>query len=147
MYVDRLIENQQICCARVGQTVQEVVEEMARNEIGAVPVLEGDRLVGIFSERDLLTRVVSRRLDPTKVPVEEAMTREVIAAPVHCSVAECLALIQKFRMRHLPIVDGHTLKGFISVRDLLNSEIENKEYQIRVLHEYIHYVPPYSVES
>ncbi len=144
MFIDKLIENQQICCARVGQTVQEVVEEMAREEIGAVPVLDGDKLVGIFSERDLLMRVIAQRKDPTKMKVEEAMTQEVIAAPVHCTVSECTALVKKFRMRHIPIVDGQTLKGFISMRDLLDSHIEDQDFEIRVLHEYIHYIPPYS---
>ena len=100
--------------------VEEAVRVMADAEIGAIAVKDGDRLAGIFTERDLLKRVIARRLDPATTPVREVMTSKVVAVPDSTSVAHAAAVMRTHRMRHLVIVDeqGRYL-GMLAQRHLL----------------------------
>jgi len=143
MKIYNLIKNREVVCARTGQTVQEVAELMARNRIGAVPILDGENLVGIFTERDLLHRIVAEKKNPNEVKIEEVMTRELIVAPPECRIKECISLMKKYKMRHILIVKEKDLVGIISLRDLLQVEMDDQKFEIKVLNEYIHYIPPF----
>lgn len=142
MKLKNFLKDREIYCAHLGQYVADVAKLMDEKNIGAVPVLDGDKLVGIFSERDLLKRVVAQGKDPASTRVDDVMTREIMMAPYNCHIKECIAMIQKYQMRHIPIVENDKLVGFISLRDLLQFEMEDKDFEIKVLHEYIHYIPP-----
>lgn len=136
-----LVKGKQLYVVRKGQSVREVVRVMAENNIGAVPVLEGDRLIGIFSERDLMVRCVSvkRELDSTKI--ENVMTKDVFIMNTGDGSEKCIQAMKKKKIRHLPVCDGDKLVGIISMRDLMQFQVEEKEHEIEVLQSYIHYNP------
>lgn len=99
-------------------TVAEAVAEMNRNKVGSVLVLEAGRVLGIFTERDVLRRVVGAGLDPTKTPVTQVMTAGVQTITPAATIEETLVLFTEKRFRHLPVVDGGKLVGTISIGDI-----------------------------
>jgi CBS domain-containing protein len=116
----------------------EAAEFMASRNIGAVCVLDGDeRLVGIFSERDLLQRVIVTRRDPSEVRIGEVMSepREVIACDD--TPHEALERMERVGSRHLPVVDGERFVGMLSMRDIMRVEISEQGAELQLLHEYI----------
>lgn len=120
----------------------EAAEFMAQQRIGAVPVLSGECLVGVFSERDLMTRVVVLGLDPRQTRIHDVMTRDVIVADSEDSHAAGIAKMAARGCRHLPVMhDGHLL-GFLSLRDLLNVDLEEKTEELAMIREYVGHVPP-----
>jgi CBS domain-containing protein len=125
-----------------GIGVKAAAEFMAKHNIGAVAVLEGSRLVGIFSERDVINRVVAKGLDPATTPVKAVMTTNLIVAGVDDSYESCLKKMKQANCRHLPIVEGDNLVGFISLRDLLQVDITEKADEIEFLNNYMFHVLP-----
>jgi CBS domain-containing protein len=119
-------------------TVLEVAALMTEARVGCVPVLDGDQLVGVFSERDLMTRVVVDGKDPRRTPVESVMTREVITASLGDSVERCLEQMSHRGCRHLPVVAEGRVIAMISMRDLMRDEIEEQVEEIRGLRAYLH---------
>jgi CBS domain-containing protein len=101
-------------------TVAETVRVMAEAEIGAIAVMDGKKLAGVFTERDLMKRVVAKRLDPDTTPISEVMTRNVVSVLDTTTVARAAAVMRAHRMRHLVIVDeaGDYL-GMLAQRHLL----------------------------
>jgi CBS domain-containing protein len=123
-------------------TVQYAAEYMAARNIGAVTVVEGDRVVGLFSERDLLKRVIARDRNPKAVTVGEVMTTELVPGIPEDSCQEGLSKMRQAKCRHLPILEGHRFLGLISLRDLLEVEVDEQAEELRMLNTYIHYIPP-----
>jgi len=123
-------------------SVMEAVASMTEGCVGAIPVLEGERLVGIFSERDLMTRVVAAGRDGGQTRIEEVMTREVVTAELDDSVDRCLEKMRGAGCRHLPVVEGERVISMLSMRDLLLDEIEEQTEEIRHLRAYIHQEAP-----
>ena len=108
--------------------VEEAVELMAANEIGAVVVSTEDQLVGgIFTERDLLNRVVRAGLDPRRTPLSMVMTREVRFVSPGTTLEAALALMYVHRHRHLLVIDGPRVQGLVSIRDLAYQLIRHGE--------------------
>jgi CBS domain-containing protein len=136
-----LVKNKPVYVVRKDQTVLEAVKDMVRYHVGAVPVVDGDRLVGIFSERDLMVRCVAGGMDLGKTNVEDVMTKELIATNINDSWEECLVIMKKKGIRHLPVIEDDRLAGVVSLRDLMQIDVEEKEQKIDVLHSYIHYNP------
>ena len=123
--------------------VQQAAETMSQHNIGALLILEDhENLVGIFSERDLLNRVVSDGLDPTVTPVRDVMTGDVIVVSDETSRGEALRIMQENHIRHLPVADDDTLYGIISLRDILQFEKEMQEQEIKQLRRFV-YDKPY----
>ena len=119
-------------------TALDAAEFMASRNIGAVCVLtDDDRLIGIFSERDLLKRVIVKRRDPADVPISEVMSapREVIACDD--SPHEALERMERVGSRHLPVVEGERFVGMLSMRDIMRVEISEQGAELQLLHEYI----------
>jgi CBS domain-containing protein len=114
---------------------------MAERHVGAVPVLDGERLVGVFSERDILTRVVAEERDPRSTLVGDVMTSHLVVAGVDESYDSCLNRMQQAHVRHLIVLDGGRLAGMLSVRDLLAADIDDKQEAITLLNAYVHYIP------
>ena len=125
-----------------GLTVHETARFMAEKGIGAVPVLADNRLVGVFSERDLMTRVVVPGRDPKRTPVRDVMTRDLVVAEMTESTQECQTKMVARGCRHLPVVASDRLVGFLSLRDLLRSDLDEKVEEIAMMTHYIQYVPP-----
>jgi CBS domain-containing protein len=124
------------------RTVAEAAGFMAEKNVGAVPVMEGDKLVGIFSERDIVTRVISKGIDPAATPVGDVMTSKLVVANADESYESCLRKMQQAHCRHLPIVEGERLIGVVSLRDLLMLELDEKERNLEYLQSYIYTIPP-----
>ncbi len=122
-------------------TVLEAAEFMAEKRIGAAPVVDGDQLLGIFSERDLMTRVLVAGRAPHQTLISEVMTRNVVTGHPDESYVEGMRRMHQARCRHLPIVKDGRLLGFVSLRDLLQTEIEEKNEEIRFMNEYLHSMP------
>jgi CBS domain-containing protein len=123
-------------------TVFDAVKIMVGHDVGALPVLDDMRLVGVFSERDLMKRVIVQGLDPRTTRVSEVMTREIWAADIKDDHTVAMKIMSEQRIRHLPILDKGSLVGFLSLRDLLRLELDHKDHEIKSLTDYIHYVPP-----
>jgi CBS domain-containing protein len=118
-------------------TVLRAVDVMCHAHVGAVLVMRDDRLFGIFSERDLMTRVVLARKDPAKTPVAEVMSREVVCIERDVSPREAMALMTRRRVRHLPVVEDRRLVGIVSIGDLVRWSLDEREAQIQQLQDYV----------
>ena len=138
----QVIQRLNLISAEPDAWVFDVVVAMSEGRIGAIPIIEGERLVGIFSERDLMTRVVVLGRDPRLTRVVEVMTHEVITAGLDESVERCLQKMQRAGCRHLPVVHDGRVISMLSMRDLLRDEVEEQGEEIRNLRAYIQQVPP-----
>lgn len=123
-------------------SVSEAARYMSERNVGAVCVLEKDRLVGIVSERDMMKRVIAANRDPGATRVADVMTPKPIMVEVHESYEHCLKVMKQAGVRHLPVVEGDHLLGLLSLRDLLQVDIDEKEEELKLMQDYIHYVPP-----
>jgi CBS domain-containing protein len=123
-------------------TVAEAVRLMASNNVGIVNVLDGDRLVGVFSERDVVRRVVDRGLDPARTRVGDVMTAEIVVAEADEEYQAAMGKMDRANIRHLPVVSEGRLLSMISIRDLMRVELQDKGEEIRYLREYLFQVPP-----
>jgi CBS domain-containing protein len=140
--IGALVAGREVYHLRSDQSVLEAARYMAERRVGATSVLEGTRLVGILSERDIMSRVVARGLDPGRTPVSEVMTRELVVALVGDSHEDGLRKMKQAGCRHLPVVEGDRLVGMVSQRDLLQVDLTEKDEEIRWLNAYIHFIPP-----
>ncbi|MFC1562034.1 cyclic nucleotide-binding/CBS domain-containing protein [candidate division KSB1 bacterium] len=140
--VRNIIEGKKIICIQQNETVQTAVEMLVTNNVGAIIVLNGEQLVGIFSERDLLSRVVYKKLNPVEVMIKDVMTTHLVVADGSETLQDALQKLQQINARHLPVVDKDKLVGIVSMRSLLSADVKKKEEEIKWLNAYIHYVPP-----
>ena len=125
-----------------GATVREAVQVMTANNVGIVLVLEGDHLVGVFSERDVVRRVVDRGLDPDRTPVGDVMTAQIIVGDPDEDYQSAMRKMDQANIRHLLVVKGEQMLSMISIRDLIRVDMEDKGDEIRYLKEYLYQVPP-----
>ncbi len=123
--------------AEADQIVIDVARRMVERNIGAVPVLRNGRLTGIFSERDLMKRVVVEGRDPRTTCVGDVMTANLYVVSPHEDVDTCLLLMKQHGFRHLPICDGDRLVGLVSLRDLLAHDLEQKDGEVAAMRAYI----------
>ncbi len=119
------------------ETVYHAIEVMAQANIGAVLVTEEDRIVGICTERDYTRKIALKGLSSKETPVKEIMTKEVISIAPDATVEQCMALMSKYHFRHLPVVENGHLAGMISIGDVVQSVVADKENLISDLQEYI----------
>jgi CBS domain-containing protein len=140
--VGTLVAGREVYHLRVEHTVREAARYMSDRRVGAVAVLQGDRLAGVLSERDIMSRVVARGLDPDAVRVGEVMTPELVVASASESNEDGVRKMKQAGCRHLPVIQGDRFLGMVSLRDLLQVDLSEKDEEIRLLNAYIHYVPP-----
>jgi CBS domain-containing protein len=114
---------------------------MVNRNIGAVPVLKGGQLVGIFTERDLMSRVVVLGKDPARTPVGEVMTEDPLAIEPKDCLETCMTLMRRHGFRHLLVCEGRDLKGVVSLRDILLHDLDEKDDEVRMMRAYLHSSP------
>ena len=140
--VKSLVARKELIYVHPDTTVFEAASMMSGAGIGAMVVLEEGRLVGIFTERDLLKRVIVPGLDPRMAKVSEVMTRDVAVAQGDDSCGKCLEIMKNVGCRHLPIVEGDRLIGIISMRDLLMHDNIMKDTEIKMMNYLYYYQAP-----
>ena len=118
-------------------TAAAAAKEMDRHHVGAILVMEGGRIAGIFTERDVLSRVVAADLDPSTTPIERVMTRDPITVASSTTVEEVMALFTNKRFRHLPVVDDGRLVGLVSIGDVLRRMVDSHRHEAEQLKQYI----------
>jgi CBS domain-containing protein len=110
---------------------------MVECKVGAVPVLDGTTLVGVFSERDIMSKVVTRGRDPLTTRISEVMSTELRTLAPDSSCEDAMVIMQAHGIRHLPVCDGSTLVGFLSLRDLLRHTLDEKSGEADMMRAYI----------
>lgn len=139
--IRQLLKDRQTYTVESQQSVLEVAKFMVERNIGAVPVLEGGKLVGIFSERDIMKRVLVEGKDPKKAKVSDVMTPNPLVVTADESFDNCMVLMKQHGFRHLPILDGNKLLGLVSLRDLLLHEVDEKDGEVKMMRAYMHSMP------
>ena len=135
-----LCENRPMQFVNIGISIYEAIEHMAKNNVGAVPVLDGEgKLKGIFSERDVMIRCAAKKLDLEKTKIDDVMTKGVILMEAHDTYEDCLKIMQQEGIRHMPVRDGDKLIGVVSMRDLMQADVDEKKQEIENLNTYIYY--------
>ena len=119
-------------------TVFEALQCLAQYEVGALMVMDGGRLVGVFSERDYTRRIALQGRNSKATRVAEIMTTHVFTVGPRSPTRDCMALMSEKKIRHLPVVDGAVVLGMISIRDIMDDIIADHEITITQLENYIH---------
>jgi len=132
-----LLINRTIHYIQPHQTVYEAAKYMVECNVGAAPVLEGTTLVGVFSERDIMSKVVTRQRDPLTTHIAEVMSTSLRTLAPDSSCEDAMVLMQTHGIRHLPVCEGSTLVGFLSLRDLLRQTLEEKSGEADMMRAYI----------
>jgi len=118
-------------------TVYEALKLLAEKEVGALLVLENERLAGIISERDYARKVILKGKNSMDTPVREIMTSKVVTVRPDQTIDDCMSLMTENRIRHLPVVEGDRLVGVISIGDVVKAIISQQEFVIEQLENYI----------
>lgn len=123
------------CTAQV--PLREAVRLLAERRIGAMPVVEGDAVVGIISERDVLYCLAAHGAGALERSVAEVMTAPVVSVDCATSCTEALALMTERRFRHLPVVEGGAMRGFLSIGDLVKVRLTEVSHEAEAMRDYI----------
>jgi CBS domain-containing protein len=136
-----LLESREVVVVDVATSIVQAARVMSERQIGAVPVVDGDRVAGVFTERDMLARVVAAGVDPATTPVSSVMTTNLVTAEIAESHDVCMRRMQQARVRHLLVLRDGRLAGVLSMRDLLALELDERDEAITLLNAYVHYIP------
>ncbi len=138
--VERLLDRKGRGVSSVGpdDSVSDAIKEMAVKDIGALVVMDGDKPVGMFTERDYARNVFLKGKSSPETPVRDVMAKPVIFARPEQTIDECMAVMTRKRVRHLPVMDDGVLIGMVSIGDLVKSVIEEQQHTIEQLEHYIH---------
>jgi CBS domain-containing protein len=139
--VKEIIVGQDLATVSSRVPVSEAARMMAARDIGAVPIADGGRLAGIFTERDALTRIVAAGRDPASTPIGDVMSSELVVASIDESCETCLERMRQAHIRHLIVLDGERMAGIVSMRDLMAVDLDDKLETITLLNAYVHSVP------
>ena len=123
--------------ARPDDTVFEALQLLAEYEVGALMVMDQGRLVGVLSERDYTRKIALQGRSSKDTRVKDIMTRDVLYVTPQTTTSQCMALMSEKKIRHLPVLDGSTVVGMISIRDILDDIIADHEETIAQLENYI----------
>lgn len=130
-------ENRAIWSLTPDMTVLDALKAMAEHNVGAMPVLDGNRLLGVFSERDYARKIILRGRHSNQTPVRDVMTREVVTVTMDTPLDHCMRLMSEQHIRHLPVVEDGRLVSHFSIRDLMQWVIDTQKQQINHLQDYI----------
>ncbi|MFA5804102.1 MAG: CBS domain-containing protein [Melioribacteraceae bacterium] len=134
-----ILGSKDILTVKTGTNIYDVTCFMAKHNIGLSPVVAEDgKLLGVFSERDLVRRVIAKGLDLKQTSVDEVMTKDLLVADINESHEQCLKKMKDKGTRHILIVDKEKLIGILSIKDLLEVDIKDHKETIEVLQNYIY---------
>jgi CBS domain-containing protein len=139
MTIDAILsgKGREVATVRAEQSVAEAVAILGERRIGALPVVEGDRIAGIMSERDVIYCLRTHGAEVLSWPVERVMTAPAITVGPTDAILSALALMTKRRIRHLPVVDHEGICGIVSIGDLVKHRIEKIEAEAEAMRSYI----------
>ncbi|MDC3283963.1 CBS domain-containing protein [Opitutales bacterium] len=126
-----------VYCVDVAETVAEAVGLMNREKIGSVMVIKNGQYVGIFTERDVLNRVISAELNPEKTRVEKVMTSDFVSVQENSTLRETMHIMTNKRVRHLPVFEEEKLVGMISIGDVTRKLLEINQNEAASLRQYL----------
>lgn len=132
-----IVHDRQLYSVAETDTVAGVARHMADLHVGAILVLDGGQLRGIFSERDLMKRVVLESRDPAITPVRDVMSTDVVTIDELSGVEDAMEAMQAHNCRHLPVTRGSEVVGFLSMRDLMNFELARQGEELHHMRAYI----------
>jgi CBS domain-containing protein len=141
--IGEIIEGHPLFHVSPTDSVREVARTMSKHKVGAIAVLDAGKLVGIFSERDVLTRIVAEGRNADETHVESVMTKDIIVAAPADDINKALQKMRDCNCRHLPVVHSGRLVGMISIRDLLQVDDDDNRAQATFLRELVTYSPDY----
>ena len=142
--IGEVIEGRPLFHVDPTDTVRKAVRTMSDKNVGCIAVIDdGDRLVGLFSERDVLTRIVAEGRDPDQTLVANVMTKDLIVVDPSETVNDALTKMHERNFRHLPVVKSGQLIGMISIRDLLKVDGDSSRARATFLTELVTYSPDY----
>ncbi len=121
----------------VNSTVMEALQLMAEANIGAVMVTDGDKVVGIFTERDYARKGELQGRSAKDTRMREVMVERMVTISTKTTIDQCMALMKQFHIRHLPVVENNQMVGIVSLRDVMEAAIESRDSEIRGLENYI----------
>jgi CBS domain-containing protein len=127
-----------VCSIHPGGTVFDAIAKMAEFDVGSLVVMDGEKLVGIITERHYARNVVLKGKTSPNTSVRDIMERRVICARPEQTVEQCMALMSEKRVRHLPVLEGKKMIGIVSIGDLVKSIIGDQSFIIEQLEHYIH---------
>ncbi|MBT8378877.1 MAG: CBS domain-containing protein [Ignavibacteria bacterium] len=133
-----LLQSRELFTVRVNTTVKDAVFYMAEKGVGLVPVMDNGKLVGVFSERDLVKRVISKNKKIEETKVDEVMTKDLIIASANEPNESILAKMKDARIRHILAIENEKLIGVLSMRDLLELDLSVCKTKVEVLNNYIY---------
>jgi signal-transduction protein with cAMP-binding, CBS, and nucleotidyltransferase domain len=137
MRVGQLLTEQDLLTLPQSTTVIEAARAMTERKVGAVLVTASDgRLAGIFTERDLMARVVVPRRDPERATLAEVMTRDIFSVGPEHEVEDVRLELQRRHIRHLPVVVDGRVAGVLSLRDILRADLDQMSHQVEALEKY-----------
>ncbi len=128
--IGEILSRERIVALPPSSTVRDASQLMAKEHVGAVLVTEGDRLEGIFTERDALSRVMARHLNPEATLLSEVMTRNPLSVRRDAAAIEALRIMRDGGFRHLPVVEQGKVLGVVSLRDFFGAELAEIEHEI-----------------
>jgi CBS domain-containing protein len=130
-------KGREIFAVEPDEPVYEAIRRMAERQVGALLVMEGERMVGIVSERDYARKVILRDRASRTTPVRDIMTTEVIGVGAHETVQDCMQSMTRHRIRHLPVLEDGKVVGMLSIGDLVKAVIDDQQQEIEQLQRYI----------
>lgn len=133
-----IIRGRELFAVEEDQSVAEVVRRMAEVNVGAILVLREGKLRGVFSERDLMVRVVLAALDPSTARVGQVMSTDIVTVTEADTPGNAMERMRSHNCRHLPVLRGPEVIGFLSMRDLMNYELQRKTEELNHMSAYIH---------
>src|SRR3954447_769446 len=134
-----ILHSRELFSVEESETVAEVARQMAEMNVGAILVLSSsNELQGVFSERDLMKRVVLERLDPERTPVSQVMSTSLATIDELASIEDAMEAMQAHNCRHLPVIRGSRVVAFLSMRDVMNYELTRKTEELHHMRAYIH---------
>ena len=131
-------KGRQVFSIAPGTAVLDAIRTMAERHVGALLVMEGEKLSGIVSERDYARKVILMGRSSADTPVRDIMTAAVITVQPETPVEKCMQIMTERRVRHLPVIEGGRVVGMVSIGDLVKAVIAEQQQQIEQLESYIH---------
>ncbi|MBK7229796.1 MAG: CBS domain-containing protein [Ignavibacteriales bacterium] len=136
--VKELLLGKEVYSVQSGLSVKEVANYMASKGVGLVPVMKDENLIGVFSERDLVKRVIAKDKDMILTPVDNVMSKDLVIAKIDEPNESLLAKMKEAKTRHILIIDNEKLVGVLSIRDLLEIDLNQCKTTVEVLNNYIY---------